>query len=53
MVIEEYDREDERNKLIASDGRSPSGKKRKRDDDIRRNMPDGACSGFVSVREDI
>ncbi|TFK57422.1 hypothetical protein OE88DRAFT_1651133 [Heliocybe sulcata] len=49
MDIQEYVRE---TKERATGTKSPSkGKKRKRDDDPMRNVPGGAASGFVSVRD--
>ncbi|KIJ68754.1 hypothetical protein HYDPIDRAFT_106998 [Hydnomerulius pinastri MD-312] len=55
MEIEEYVREESRRKkaaIVAEDGGSPAkGKKRKRNDDIERNIPAGASTGFVSVAE--
>ena len=51
MEIVEYVREDGRRKPPTSNGaRSPS-KKRKRNDDVGRNIPVGASTGFVSVAE--
>ena len=35
----------------ADAGSSPKGKKRKRDDDFTRNIPSGASSGFVKVKD--
>jgi len=50
MDIEEYVRDDVKRKVSGT--RSPEkGKKRKRDDDIGRNIPAGASKGFVSVAE--
>ncbi|KAF9014947.1 hypothetical protein BDQ17DRAFT_1418080 [Cyathus striatus] len=48
MEIQEYVREDGRRKK----GGSPAkGTKRKRNDDVARNIPTGASTGFVSVSE--
>ncbi|KAF9480455.1 P-loop containing nucleoside triphosphate hydrolase protein [Pholiota conissans] len=49
VEIERYVREEGRRKASAKDG--PQGKKRKRNDDVERNIPVGASSGFVSVRD--
>ncbi|KAJ7139882.1 hypothetical protein C8R44DRAFT_765650 [Mycena epipterygia] len=50
MEIQEYVREEGRKKRSSSQERDPpKGTKRKRNDDISRNMPDGASTGFVSV----
>ena len=55
MEIEEYVREESGRKkasVIAEDGEpTVSGKKRKRNDDIDRNIPPGASRGFVSVTD--
>ncbi|OAX39009.1 P-loop containing nucleoside triphosphate hydrolase protein [Rhizopogon vinicolor AM-OR11-026] len=54
MEIEEYVREERasRKKTVASDEDSPKkGGKRKRNDDFARNIPQGASTGFVSVRD--
>ncbi|KAF4623919.1 hypothetical protein D9613_001611 [Agrocybe pediades] len=49
VTIEEYVRKD----LKVTSPRKAAGKgtKRKRNDDIARNIPDGASTGFVSVRD--
>ncbi|KAJ6627172.1 hypothetical protein B0H10DRAFT_1780302 [Mycena sp. CBHHK59/15] len=51
MEIQEYVREEGRKKRSSSKERvSPrNGTKRKRNDDISRNIPDGASTGFISV----
>ena len=50
MEIEEYVRDE--SKRNRADGRSPTkGTKRKRNDDVLRNIPTGASAGFVSVAE--
>ncbi|KAF7339856.1 ATP-dependent DNA helicase mph1 [Mycena venus] len=52
MDIQEYVREDGRKKRSGSKERgAPKGTKRKRNDDVFRNIPDGASTGFVSVAE--
>lgn len=56
MDIEEYVREERGRKKKAppelEDGKSPvKGGKRKRNDDIDRNIPPGASKGFVSVAD--
>ena len=55
MEIEEYVREPTRRKkasITADDGeQTVAGKKRKRNDDIDRNIPPGASRGFVSVAD--
>lgn len=53
MEIQEYVREDGRKKgSFARGGDSPQkGTKRKRNDDLGRNIPDGASTGFVSVAQ--
>ncbi|KAF8895043.1 hypothetical protein CPB84DRAFT_1816042 [Gymnopilus junonius] len=55
VVIEEYKREDHRKKGSPSKAKKGSaaaqGMKRKRNDDFARNIPDGASTGFVSVRD--
>ncbi|KAH7921254.1 P-loop containing nucleoside triphosphate hydrolase protein [Leucogyrophana mollusca] len=56
MPIEEYIREEpttrKKTTSSADGGGSPTkGKKRKRNDDIARNIPEGASTGFVSVAE--
>ncbi|KAH8100558.1 P-loop containing nucleoside triphosphate hydrolase protein [Cristinia sonorae] len=49
MDIEEYDREDATKKATA---RSPAkGTKRKRNEDVMRNIPEGAATSFVSVKD--
>ncbi|KAG6911756.1 hypothetical protein DXG01_000002 [Tephrocybe rancida] len=51
MEIQEYIR-DEGKKKATKENRSPTaGTKRKRNDDISRNIPAGASTGFVSVAE--
>ncbi|KAJ6604410.1 hypothetical protein DFH09DRAFT_1122594 [Mycena vulgaris] len=49
MEIQEYVREEGRKKRSGSKEREPKGTKRKRNDDVSRNMPEGASTGFVSV----
>ncbi|KAJ7655062.1 hypothetical protein DFH06DRAFT_1201495 [Mycena polygramma] len=50
MEIQEYVREEGRKKRSGSKERDlPKGTKRKRNDDVSRNIPDGASSGFISV----
>ncbi|KAF7339675.1 P-loop containing nucleoside triphosphate hydrolase protein [Mycena sanguinolenta] len=52
MDIHEYVREEGRKKRSTSKERNPSkGTKRKRNDDVFRNIPDGASTGFVSVAQ--
>ncbi|KAI0082224.1 P-loop containing nucleoside triphosphate hydrolase protein [Panus rudis PR-1116 ss-1] len=52
MDIEEYVREEAGSKSKkGSLANSPKPKKRKRNDDMMRNIPNGASSTFVSVRE--
>lgn len=48
MEIEEYVREDRSRKAAEP---LPKGKKRVRNDDVMRNIPDGASTGFVSVKD--
>jgi ATP-dependent DNA helicase MPH1 len=49
MEIQEYDRSaTERSRQTAAKGPS---KKRKRNDDPARDIPPGACTGFVSVAD--
>ena len=50
MEIEEYVREDPRAKKTPSSPQ-PKAKKRARNDDAMRNVPDGASTGFVSVKD--
>ncbi|KAJ7706436.1 hypothetical protein B0H17DRAFT_1037209 [Mycena rosella] len=50
MEIQEYVREEGRKKRSGSKERDlPKDTKRKRNDDVSRNIPDGASTGFVSV----
>ncbi|KAJ7630699.1 hypothetical protein FB45DRAFT_1027891 [Roridomyces roridus] len=49
MEIQEYVREDGRKKRANSKERPAKGTKRKRNDDMFRNIPTGASTGFVSV----
>ncbi|KAJ7275284.1 hypothetical protein B0H12DRAFT_1086574 [Mycena haematopus] len=50
MEIQEYVREEGRKKRSASkECNPPKGSKRKRNDEVSRNIPDGASTGFVSV----
>ncbi|KAJ7293338.1 hypothetical protein C8J57DRAFT_1268767 [Mycena rebaudengoi] len=49
MEIQEYVREDGKKKRSTDPKSSTKGTKRKRNDDMYRNMPDGASTGFVSV----
>ena len=53
MDIQEYIREDGRKKGASRTNSrlSPSTGQRKRNDDIHRNIPDGASTGFVSVAD--
>ena len=54
MEIEEYvraERVSRKKNSAASDEESPKGRKRKRNDDFTRNIPQGASTGFVSVRD--
>lgn len=48
MDIEEYVREDLAKKKLEQ---PPKAKKRARNDDAMRNVPDGAVTGFVSVKD--
>ena len=48
VTIEEYVRKDLKKN---SPKKGAQGTKRKRNDDIARNIPDGASTGFVSVRD--
>lgn len=51
MEIQEYVRDEGKQNKMDS-GRSPTkGTKRKRNDDVLRNIPTGASAGFVSVAE--
>ncbi|KAK7064429.1 ATP-dependent DNA helicase mph1 [Favolaschia claudopus] len=51
MEIQEYVREEGRKKRSRSKDRDlPKGTKRKRNDDMHRNIPVGASTGFVSVK---
>ncbi|KAJ6574861.1 hypothetical protein B0H19DRAFT_1126072 [Mycena capillaripes] len=50
MEIQEYVREEGRKKRSGSKERDPpKGAKRKRNDEVSRNIPDGASTGFISV----
>jgi ATP-dependent DNA helicase MPH1 len=49
VEIQEYVRPEGRQKAPPKNG--TQGTKRKRNDDVARNIPDGASTGFVSVRE--
>ncbi|KAG7099443.1 hypothetical protein E1B28_001294 [Marasmius oreades] len=49
MEIQEYVRETGRSRSTGAGYSNNQGVKRKRDDDIRRNIPEGASTGFVSV----
>ncbi|KAJ7462618.1 hypothetical protein B0H11DRAFT_2053592 [Mycena galericulata] len=49
MDIQEYVRDDSRKKRTGSKEDLPKGAKRKRNDDVSRNIPQGASTGFVSV----
>lgn len=49
VEIQEYVRPEGRQKAPAKNG--TQGTKRKRNGDVARNIPDGASTGFVSVRE--
>ncbi|KDR84769.1 hypothetical protein GALMADRAFT_217833 [Galerina marginata CBS 339.88] len=51
VEIEEYVREDGRKKGSPKKRAPAAGTKRKRNDDFARNIPDGASTGFVSVRD--
>ena len=53
MDIQEYVRDDGRKKRISrtDEHLSPSTGRRKRNNDIHRNIPDGASTGFVSVAD--
>ncbi|KAH7883909.1 P-loop containing nucleoside triphosphate hydrolase protein [Phlebopus sp. FC_14] len=54
MEIEEYVREDlgrKKSSVAAEERDLMKGKKRKRNDDIGRNIPPGAANGFVSVAD--
>ncbi|EGN95766.1 hypothetical protein SERLA73DRAFT_76832 [Serpula lacrymans var. lacrymans S7.3] len=54
MDIEEYVREESSRKaasLATGEDAAAKGKKRRRNEDPRRNMPDGASTGFVSVAD--
>jgi len=48
VEIEEYVREEKRKQ---SSPRKGQGTKRKRNDDVSRNIPEGTSTGFVSVRD--
>jgi ATP-dependent DNA helicase MPH1 len=50
MEIEEYVRDKAKRKAACSPSNAAS-KKRKRNDDVDRNIPSGACTGFVSVKD--
>ena len=50
MDIEEYIREEPKTRVVLSPS-SKAASKRKRNDDIMRNIPSGATSGFVSVKD--
>lgn len=50
MDIEEYVREEPKLRNILSPS-SKAAAKRKRNDDMMRNIPDGATNGFVSVKD--
>lgn len=49
MDIQEYVREDGRKKSMTSS--TQAQKKRKRDTDVNRNIPPGASTGFIAVRD--
>ncbi|KAG5648181.1 hypothetical protein DXG03_006136 [Asterophora parasitica] len=51
MEIQEYVREDGRKKTTKEPRASTAGTKRKRNDDVSRNIPVGASTGFVSVAD--
>ncbi|KAK1229390.1 3'-5' DNA helicase [Marasmius sp. AFHP31] len=51
MEIQEYVRETGRSKSTGGEPKEKKGAKRKRNDDIGRNIPEGASKGFVSVRD--
>ncbi|KAJ3508308.1 hypothetical protein NLJ89_g5829 [Agrocybe chaxingu] len=51
VEIEKYVREEGRKRASPKIKGATQGVKRKRNDDIGRNIPDGASSGFVSVRD--
>ncbi|KAG1757914.1 hypothetical protein EDB19DRAFT_1659787 [Suillus lakei] len=54
MEIEEYVRQEhasrKKSAVVNDEDSSPKGKKRKRNDDFARNIPQGASTGFVSVK---
>ncbi|KAG2160089.1 uncharacterized protein EDB93DRAFT_1113395 [Suillus bovinus] len=55
MEIEEYVRQEhaprKKSTAVNDEDLSPKGKKRKRNDDFARNIPPGASTGFVSVKD--
>lgn len=55
MEIEEYVRQErasrKKSAVVNDENLSPKGKKRKRNDDFARNIPQGASTGFVSVKD--
>ncbi|KAG1889374.1 hypothetical protein F4604DRAFT_1712018 [Suillus subluteus] len=55
MEIEEYVRQErasrKKSAVVNDENSSPKGKKRKRNDDFARNIPQGASTGFVSVKD--
>ncbi|KAG1777424.1 hypothetical protein EV702DRAFT_1103196 [Suillus placidus] len=55
MEIEEYVRQEhasrKKSAVVNDEDSSPKGKKRKRNDDFARNIPQGASTGFVSVKD--
>ncbi|KAH9950517.1 P-loop containing nucleoside triphosphate hydrolase protein [Amylocystis lapponica] len=53
MTIEEHVREDpnSRKRSLNDDGNSSPKKRRKRDDNPLRNLPSGASTGFVNVKD--
>lgn len=55
MEIEEYVRQEhtsrKKSAVVNDEDSSPKGKKRKRNDDFARNIPHGASTGFVSVKD--
>ncbi|CAA7264708.1 unnamed protein product [Cyclocybe aegerita] len=51
VEIEKYVREEGRKRASPKKKGATQGVKRKRNDDIGRNIPEGASSGFVSVRD--
>ncbi|KAG6866814.1 hypothetical protein C0991_008750 [Blastosporella zonata] len=51
MEIQEYVRDEGKKKTTKQDRSSAAGTKRKRNDDISRNIPAGASTGFVSVAD--